>query len=89
MNLRLVCEPVFAGDIREREDLLSATITLGEAEDIGQLYLTYKAAGVKFHQELRQEAWGSMTFTVSDPDGNRILFAGSMVRETGSTGSIP
>ena len=76
LNLRLVCEPVFAGDIRERENLLCATITLATANEIKQLFLSYQAAGVSFHQALKKEPWGARTFIVSDPDENLILFAG-------------
>jgi uncharacterized glyoxalase superfamily protein PhnB len=76
LNLRLVCEPVFAGDIREREHLLSATITVATANEIKQLFLSYQAAGVSFHQALKKEPWGARTFIVMDPDGNLILFAG-------------
>ncbi len=76
LNLRLVCEPVFAGDIREREHLLSATITVASANEIKQLFLSYQAAGVSFHQPLKKEPWGARTFIVSDPDENLILFAG-------------
>src|SRR5579863_6384039 len=76
INLRLVCEPVFAGDIRKREGLLSASITLATADEIKQLYLSYQAAGVSFQQPLKKEPWGARTFIVADPDENLILFAG-------------
>jgi uncharacterized glyoxalase superfamily protein PhnB len=76
LNLRLVCEPVFAGDIRKREHLLSASITVATANEIKQLFLSYQAAGVPFHQALKKEPWGARTFVVSDPDENLILFAG-------------
>lgn len=76
LSLRQVDEPVFAGDIREREQLLSASITIGTADEINQLFLSYQAAGVPFHQTLRNEPWGAKTFIVLDPDGNLILFAG-------------
>jgi uncharacterized glyoxalase superfamily protein PhnB len=76
INLRLVCEPVFAGDVRKREQLLSASITVGTANEIKQLFLSYQAAGVSFHQALKKEPWGARTFVVSDPDENLILFAG-------------
>jgi len=76
LNLRLVCEPVFAGDIREREGLLSATLTLGTAAEIKELFLSYQAAAVPFGQTLKKEPWGARTFIVVDPDGNHILFAG-------------
>jgi catechol 2,3-dioxygenase-like lactoylglutathione lyase family enzyme len=76
LNLRLVCEPVFVGDIREREHLLSATLTLASADEIKQLFLVYQAAEVPFSHSLKKEPWGARTFTVIDPDGNLILFAG-------------
>jgi len=76
LNLRLVCEPVFAGDIRKRENLLSASVTVGTANEIEQLFLSYQAGGVCFHQALKKEPWGARTFVVSDPDENLILFAG-------------
>ncbi|MEI2301584.1 VOC family protein [Ensifer sp. MJa1] len=76
LALRLVCEPVFVDGIREREDLLSASITVGSADDIKQLFLTCQAAGVPFHQPLRTEPWGARTFIVLDLDRNLILFAG-------------
>lgn len=76
LALRQVCEPVFAGDIREREHLLSASISVDTADEIKQLFLDFQAAGVRFHQTLRKEPWGARNFIVLDPDGNLILFAG-------------
>ena len=76
LNLRMIDEPVFVGDIREREQLLSASFTLATADDIEQLFLSYQAAGVRFGQTLKKEPWGASTFIVIDPDGNLILFAG-------------
>jgi catechol 2,3-dioxygenase-like lactoylglutathione lyase family enzyme len=75
LNLRMVCEPVFT-DVREREHLLSASLTVATADEIKQLFLSYQAAGVGFHQTLKKEPWGARTFIVMDPDGNLILFAG-------------
>ena len=76
LNLRRVGEPVFVGDIRARETLLSASITVDTAVEIKQLFLEFQAAGVDFHQSLRKEPWGARTFIVRDPDGNLVLFAG-------------
>jgi catechol 2,3-dioxygenase-like lactoylglutathione lyase family enzyme len=76
LSLRHIDEPVFAGDVREREDLLSASITIASADGIKQLFLSYQAMDVPFHQTLKQEPWGATTFIVIDPDGNLILFAG-------------
>jgi uncharacterized glyoxalase superfamily protein PhnB len=76
LNLRLVGEPVFVGDVREREHLLSATLTLSTTDEIKELFLSYRATGVQFSQTLKKEPWGARTFMVRDPDGNLILFAG-------------
>ena len=76
LALRVVGEPVFVGDIREREHLLSASLTVATTDEIKQLFLSYQAAGVRFHQTLKKEPWGARTFIVLDPDGNLILFAG-------------
>jgi catechol 2,3-dioxygenase-like lactoylglutathione lyase family enzyme len=74
--MRLVCGPVFVGDIRQREHLLSASITVDTAAEIKQLFLEFQSAGVSFHQGLKKEPWGARNFIVLDPDGNLILFAG-------------
>jgi catechol 2,3-dioxygenase-like lactoylglutathione lyase family enzyme len=76
LNLRHVDQPVFAGDIRQREGLLSATITVASASELKTLFANYQSAGVNFHQELKQESWGATSFVASDPDENLILFAG-------------
>jgi catechol 2,3-dioxygenase-like lactoylglutathione lyase family enzyme len=74
--LRRVGEPVFIGDIRRREELLSAAVTLESAGAIKQLFLDYQAAGVEFHLTLKTQPWGARNFILLDPDGNLILFAG-------------
>ncbi len=76
LALRLVCEPVFVGDIRQREHLLSGSITVDTASEIKRLFLDFQAAGVDFHQTLKKEPWGARNFIVRDPDENLILFAG-------------
>jgi catechol 2,3-dioxygenase-like lactoylglutathione lyase family enzyme len=76
LNLRMVREPVFIGDIREREHLLSASLTVATTDEIKQLFLSYQALGVPFRQTLKREPWGARTFIVLDPDNNLILFAG-------------
>ena len=73
--LRWIDEPVFR-DVREREHLLSAAITVATAEEIKELFLSYQVAGVPFGQTLKKEPWGARNFVVRDPDGNLILFAG-------------
>ena len=75
LALRLASEPVFVADVRRREHLLSASITVDTANEIKQLFLSYQAAGVSFDQALKKEPWSARTFIVSDPE-NLILFAG-------------
>jgi catechol 2,3-dioxygenase-like lactoylglutathione lyase family enzyme len=76
LNLRAVTEPVFAGDVRERESLLSASITVGSVGEMERLARDFASAGVRFHQDLKEEPWGATTFVVIDLDGNLVLFAG-------------
>ncbi len=76
LALRRVEGQVFADDIRVREDLLAAILTLDRPEAIKHLFRNYQAVGVPFHQPLRKEPWGARTFIVQDPDGNLLLFAG-------------
>jgi uncharacterized glyoxalase superfamily protein PhnB len=76
LNLRCVDAPAIDGQLRERESLLSAAITVATAAEIEQLFLEFQAAGVAFHQALKKEPWGAKDFIVKDPDGNLLLFAG-------------
>ena len=76
LALRWMPESFFAEDIRQREGLLSASITLASADETRQLFLACQAADVPLAQPLRNEPWGAKTFIVKDLDGNLILFAG-------------
>lgn len=70
----LVTGPVFDGAFRARNaDALSATLT---PIDVKPLCPELQRAGVAFHQSLRSEPWRAPTFTVADPGGNLIGFAG-------------
>jgi catechol 2,3-dioxygenase-like lactoylglutathione lyase family enzyme len=73
--LRLVCEPVFVGDIRQRDQLLSAAFTLDASAEIKELFQEFQASGADFFRRLKTEPWGARTFIVRDPDGNLVLFA--------------
>lgn len=73
LNLRHLDEPAFKPELQAREQLLSASITVDDAEP---LFSEFETAGVSFHQRLKTETWGARTFVVRDPDGNLILFAG-------------
>jgi catechol 2,3-dioxygenase-like lactoylglutathione lyase family enzyme len=73
--LRLIGEPVFVGDVRERQQLLSVAFTLDAAAEIKELFQEFQASGVDFFQRLKTEPWGARTFIVRDPDGNLMMFA--------------
>jgi Glyoxalase/Bleomycin resistance protein/Dioxygenase superfamily len=74
--LRCVEEPVFEGDIRERELLLSAEIGVRTAGEIKHLFAEFQSAGIVFKQTLERQPWGAANFIIKDPDGNLLLFAG-------------
>jgi uncharacterized glyoxalase superfamily protein PhnB len=76
LNLRCVERPVIDAELRDREHLLSAAITVATSAEIEQLYAEFQAAGVTFHQPLERQPWGAKNFIISDPDGNLLLFAG-------------
>ena len=73
LNLRHRDEPAINPELRDRENLLSASITVDDAKP---LFLEFQTAGALFHQTLKTEPWGARTFIVRDPDGNLILFSG-------------
>jgi catechol 2,3-dioxygenase-like lactoylglutathione lyase family enzyme len=76
LNLRCVERPVIASTVRDREELLSASMTVATADEIKLLFLEFQSAGVVFHQRLKKQPWGAKNFVVKDPDGNLLLFAG-------------
>jgi catechol 2,3-dioxygenase-like lactoylglutathione lyase family enzyme len=76
LNLRCVERPVIESTVRDREELLSASMTVATAAEIKLLFLEFQSAGVAFHQRLKKQPWGARDFVVRDPDGNLLLFAG-------------
>jgi len=76
LNLRCVDRPVIDPELRDREQLLSAALTVETAEEIKALFIEFEAAGVAFFQKLKREPWGARNFIIRDPDGNLLLFAG-------------
>jgi len=76
INLRCVEQPVIDVALRDREQLLSASLTVANAPEIKALFLEFQAAGVTFFQTLKREPWGASDFIARDPDGNLLLFAG-------------
>jgi len=76
LNLRCVEAPVIESAVRDREELLSASMTVATAAEIKLLFLEFQSAGVTFRQKLKKQPWGAKNFVVKDPDGNLLLFAG-------------
>jgi catechol 2,3-dioxygenase-like lactoylglutathione lyase family enzyme len=76
LNLKCMDRPVIDPELREREQLLSADMSVDTADAIKQLYLEFQQAGVEFQQTLMRQPWGAKNFVVRDLDGNLLLFAG-------------
>ena len=76
LNLRCVEGHAIDPGLRDREELLSASITLASAGEIRQLARDFQRAGVSFVQALGEKPWGALDFIVRDIDGNLLLFAG-------------
>ena len=62
--------------VRDREELLSVSMTVATADEIKLLFLEFQANRVAFHQTLKKQPWGAKNFVVKDPDGNLLLFGG-------------
>jgi catechol 2,3-dioxygenase-like lactoylglutathione lyase family enzyme len=76
VELGSVERPVIDSTVREREELLSVSMTVATAHEIKLLFLEFQSAGVAFQQTLKKQPWGARNFIVEDPDGNLLLFAG-------------
>ena len=76
LNLRCVERRVIESMARDREELLSVSMTVATADEIKLLFLEFQSAGATFHQALKKQPWGAKNFVVKDPDGNLLLFAG-------------
>jgi uncharacterized glyoxalase superfamily protein PhnB len=76
LNLRCVDSPVINPELRDREELLSAAMTVATPDEIKQLFLEFQSANVTFFQTLKKQPWGARNFIIKDPDGNLLLFAG-------------
>jgi catechol 2,3-dioxygenase-like lactoylglutathione lyase family enzyme len=76
LNLRWVERAMIESGVRDREELLSVSMTVATADEIKLLFLEFQSAGVVFKQTLKKQPWGAKDFVVKDPDGNLLLFAG-------------
>jgi catechol 2,3-dioxygenase-like lactoylglutathione lyase family enzyme len=57
LNLRCVERPVIEAMARDREELLSVSMTVATADEIKLLFLELQSAGVAFHQTLKKQPW--------------------------------
>jgi catechol 2,3-dioxygenase-like lactoylglutathione lyase family enzyme len=76
LNFRCVDRSVVESTVRDREGLLSVSMTVASVGEIKLLFLEFQSAGVAFQQTLKKQPWGAKSFIVKDPDGNLLLFAG-------------
>ncbi len=76
LNFRCVEGSAIESTVRDREELLSVSMTVATADEIKVLFLEFQSAGVTFRQTLKKQPWGAKNFIVKDPDGNLLLFAG-------------
>jgi uncharacterized glyoxalase superfamily protein PhnB len=71
MCIRHSDDPIVDPARAKREDLILASF---EVTDAKALYLELQHTGAMFAQTLRTEPYGTRSFIIEDPDGNRILF---------------
>lgn len=71
INIRHAELPVFVGDVREREMLLSVNIAV---PDLKTFYAEVLARAAPIFQPLKRHPWGAQDFVVRDPDGNLLAF---------------
>jgi hypothetical protein len=57
LNLGCVERPIIEPAVRDREELLSLSMTVATAEEIKLLFLEFQSAGVAFHQTLMKQPW--------------------------------
>lgn len=67
-------ELLYVGDLRQKEHLLSTSITVDTADEFKQLFLEFGAAGVVFHQKSEREL-GARGTSYPGLDRSLILFA--------------
>jgi catechol 2,3-dioxygenase-like lactoylglutathione lyase family enzyme len=73
IHLRFVHQPLANAELREREQVISAFVSVA---NVKSLFSEYETRGVSFVQPLKKEPWGQSSFLVRDPDGNCLCFAG-------------
>ena len=64
---------MYVAGLREKEQVIAAFLPVA---NVKALFTEYETREVPFIHRLRKEPWGQSAFTVSDPDGNALCFAG-------------
>src|SRR5438128_12083933 len=64
LNLRCVEGPVIESTVRDREELLSVSITVATADEITLLFLELQSAAGTCHPTLKKQRWAANTFVV-------------------------
>lgn len=69
--IRHTDDPIVDVACAKREDVILASF---EVSDAKALYLELQGTGAAFVETLRTEPYGTRSFIVEDPDGNRVAF---------------
>ena len=75
LNLRHVDRPVIDAAVRDREELLSASLTVASADEI-EVVCRISNGRRDVLPDAKLQPWGAREFMVKDTDGNLLLFAG-------------
>ena len=71
--LRCVTGPVFNGDVRDRQELMAASIEVDHLETLKELYERARLTGAFISRKIEAKPWGAWVFVMRDLDGNLLL----------------
>ena len=73
--LRCVTGPVFNGDVRDRQELMAASIEVDHLETLKELYERARLTGAFISRKIEAKPWGAWVFVMRDLDGNLLLIS--------------
>jgi len=73
--LRCVTGPVFNGDVRDRQELMAASIEVDHLETLTELYERARLTGAFISRKIEAKPWGAWVFVMRDLDGNLLLIS--------------
>lgn len=73
--LRCVSGPVFHGDVRERQELMAASIEVDHLDTLRELYERARITGAFISRKIEAKPWGAWVFVMRDLDGNLLLIS--------------